>query len=228
MSSPRPFSIILAMFLLVVHATPSLAGSKEICRAIFKHSRHNYVDLESDPDLSPTLKEQILRARVKVIASYGHLPQLQETNLTGISDIKLFPIDAETIRGNAFAYLSYNVDRKTLNINMTFTEENLRNKGFSELLLSEILARHPDVRRIHVSDLVGTNLKIFEGARETMKKKAAIRETYAYKQYSKFGFTKLKNIEISKGVYQEMVLGGAKQILVLEAPAIAFDLEIPR
>jgi hypothetical protein len=220
--------ILIFTFAVTLTAGAASASPAELCRAAFVGANESYIDLS--PEAHPQAFIQTARqVRAEVIQNLGFLPEIKRTKLSDVSDIKLFFPGAEKIRKNAIAYSSYqNLNGTTLEVKMTWVREDLRQMGLSKLLFSEILAQHPEMNRIHVSDLVDTNLEIFEQARETLGKKKSIRETPLYRKYSLFGFTEIKKVKIIKMKTHPLSLGGKDFEIVLRHPAIEFDLIRPR
>lgn len=215
--------------LLILLSTGSTALATPLtqqvsCRAAFASINRSYIDLS--PSLhSEAFIEKTRELRAEVVRRLGFLPDIKRTQLTDIGDIKLFLPGAEPTKENAIAYSSYrSIKGKTLEVEMTWVREDFREMGLSKLLFSEILAQHPEIRRIHVSDLVDTNLELFEKARETLGKKKSLRTLPLYRKYAAFGFTEIKKLKIMKMKTHSMSLGGKEYELVTQNPAIEFDL----
>jgi hypothetical protein len=222
--------LALAILIVCVQATglASATVASNICRTAFAGPNFSYSELS--PDVYPPEFIKIAsEIRARVIQSLGALPDLKRTTLSDVSDIKLYLPGTEKTKANMIAYSSYrNLAGKTLEVEMTWVRDDLRRMGFSKLLFAEILALHPKIKRVHVSDLVDTNLELFENARSkdglALGKKDSIRETLLFKKYAAFGFTKIENIKITKMKTFDLKFVEGNYAMVLEHPSIQFDL----
>ena len=81
----------------------------------------------------------------------------------------------------------------------TVVEKKYRRNGLSELLLGEILADHPWIKKIRLEkSIVGTNKDEAEAAVLKGKCKEAILLSPAYKKFAFFGFTEIKDATCDK------------------------------
>jgi GNAT superfamily N-acetyltransferase len=221
-----------ALIFLLIAATLSFGSSAQAktaaaCSAVFSDKSGAYIDLET-ANLTGELRASVLAARDKVEGSIGWLPVIRRLRLTGISDIKFFEPGVATKKKNAIAYTSYSLSGTKLNMSMTFVKPSYRNKGLSELLIAEILAANPEVDRIHIESLVDTNSELFERAYKKMGLKDSIRETYAYRRYARFGFSKIKDAEYKERKLYPMSANGKQYNMILEEGGVSFTLKRPK
>lgn len=219
-------SFILILVIASLLGSSAFAKKNRDCDSKFLKKSERYVD---ESELPGNLREPVLAARKRVEKKLGRLPVIRRIDLTELNDVRLFEKGVATKSENAIAHTSFKVNGNVLRMGMTWVvdDENYRHKGLSELMLAEILAAHPEVDRIYVNDLTDTNLELYQESRKTMGIKDAIRQTYGYMSYARFGFTKIVDPEDFPGKFIPMTFGKKKYSFVEEEPHVSFTVKRP-
>jgi len=183
----RAVRTAFGLLTITLIASPAFAKCKD------NLEKKNYVNLEQE-GFPLDLREQVEEIRKKVRKKLGWLPKIifdvSRVNPARYSGIALYEPGAKIRDENQIGYNLFRVDGRSLDMNHAFVKKKFRRKGLSELMLGEILAHFFETETLKV-ELREENLRVFAEAYRTMKWKDAIRETYAYKRYARFGFTKI-------------------------------------
>lgn len=129
----------------------------------------------------------------KVATKLGYLPESR--HLKGVQgtkdEIQLLDREGKLIGYFQYQMLGRRLMVKSVNIGQ---QENQR-KGLSEYLFSRALARHPETDSV-TAELAHDNAgQFYKARREGLSCEDAIRTTPAYRLRTKFGFTKLLQVD---------------------------------
>lgn len=95
-------------------------------------------------------------------------------------------------RGKVVAHFEGYLFQKGTHLKYTDFFVSMKRKGFSRLMVDQLMRHHPGIRRVSAS-LIADNMDAFISAREDGKPRAdALRETAFYKVFARHGFTHIR------------------------------------